>query len=41
MPKEGANIRLFVDQQLRRGLQIAVASPQAHYLTRVMRLAVR
>lgn len=38
MSKLAANVRLFVDQPLRRDLEIAVGGGQAHYLTRVMRL---
>jgi 16S rRNA (uracil1498-N3)-methyltransferase len=38
MSKHGATVRLFVDQPLRHGHEIAVAAGQANYLTRVMRL---
>jgi 16S rRNA (uracil1498-N3)-methyltransferase len=38
MSKHGANVRLFVDQSLRQGREIAVGGSQANYLTRVMRL---
>jgi 16S rRNA (uracil1498-N3)-methyltransferase len=38
MPKHGANVRLFVDQSLRQGGDIAVGGGRANYLTRVMRL---
>ena len=38
MSRQRANIRLFVDQDLEQGREIAVADDRAHYLTRVMRL---
>jgi 16S rRNA (uracil1498-N3)-methyltransferase len=38
MSKLGASVRLFVDQPLRRELEVAIGGGQAHYLTRVMRL---
>jgi 16S rRNA (uracil1498-N3)-methyltransferase len=38
MSKHGATVRLFVDQPLWQGHEIAVAAGQANYLTRVMRL---
>ncbi len=38
MSKLGPSVRLFVDQPLRRELEVAVGGGQAHYLTRVMRL---
>ena len=38
MPKHATNVRLFVDQPLRQGREIAVGGGQANYLTRVMRL---
>jgi 16S rRNA (uracil1498-N3)-methyltransferase len=38
MSRQRATIRLFVDQDLEQGREIAVGDDQAHYLTRVMRL---
>ena len=38
MSRQRANIRLFVDQDLEQGREIAVGDDRAHYLTRVMRL---
>jgi 16S rRNA (uracil1498-N3)-methyltransferase len=40
MSRERAKVRLFVDQDLQQGQEIAVGAAQAHYLTRVMRLGL-